>query len=116
MTNNKTILEENTLYQNILCRLIEFKEKKKRKKTRILKVQLEWCAAGPRNTEKVQCSGIENPGTVTCIYGNFECDKSSISSHWGEDGLYNSGRHVTLQKKKKRFLIHTIYENKFQMN
>lgn len=32
MTNNKTILEENTLYQNILCRLIEFKEKKKKKK------------------------------------------------------------------------------------
>lgn len=32
MTNNKTILEENTLYQNILCRLIEFKEKKKKEK------------------------------------------------------------------------------------
>lgn len=67
--------------------------------------------------EKVQCSGKENTETVTCIYGNFEYDKSSISSHWGEDGLYNSGQHVTLWKKKKeRFLTHTIYENKFQMD
>lgn len=116
-TNNKTILGgkkgKNRLYQNILCWLTEFKIKKRKEKN-TQKLQLKWCATGPRNMEKAQCSGTENPETATCNHGNFEYDKSSISSHWGEDGLYNSGQHVTLWKKKIRFLTHTIYENKFQ--